>query len=251
MLKAALRVAILSALLPLGGCLPGLKPDAAALGAAVASPVEVPECASCHKYPLTDINHQFHLRSLSVRTNMLVNFKLERPSGQIVCMDCHFGSIAHKPYSWYDTIWGRNGEPVNPEERRPTDSILFISPAIPGDLPIPAGYNPVSLTADAVEAELDSAARMGKVLSWLTALNHMNGKIDVEFGPAFVDAADTALHLTAYKPEDLSCSSIACHSAPRKTYRWASASMNLTGCPTLQHNPAVDTSCRYSPKQEP
>jgi hypothetical protein len=77
----------------------------------------------------------------------------------------------------------------------------------------------------------------------------MDGVVDVEFSPNAV--LDPSVVRTAFRARDLSCSSIQCHNAPKKTYRWASPSVGLPGCPSLAHTPAADSSCGYEPGQEP
>ncbi|HKP95304.1 MAG TPA: hypothetical protein VJ385_06060 [Fibrobacteria bacterium] len=236
--------------LALMGC---LKPDQPALLATATAPRAAPDCAGCHAYPLHDVNHNYHLRSYNTREGIQGGgdgpFFTERPTGIIVCMDCHFGSIAHRNYSYTDTVWdsGLGG-------RLPTDTILRID-TIPGFLPLPSGKPTATVSAPEVDSLMVSAFRIGDVVRWLTAANHMNGIVDVEFNPNFVTnyANDTTISKSAYHPRDMSCSAIECHNAPKKTYRWASKSLGLIGCPTLdsEHSPAIDTSCRYSPKQEP
>jgi hypothetical protein len=249
-LRACIPLA-LAALAALEGCLSAVKPDGAELSMASTAPRTTPNCANCHQYPLHDVNHNFHLHTLATHASVMTGFPDERSTGDIVCMDCHFGSIAHRDYDWFDTIWGRNGVPIPKEVAKlPTDSILFISPAIPGFLPIPEGASQQSTTPDLVNRKLDSAAALGTIVEWLTASKHLNGKVDVEFSPNFMVGQDTSLLSTAYNPKDMSCSSISCHSEPRKTYRWASKELGLTGCPTLRHTADLDSSCRYSPTQE-
>jgi hypothetical protein len=230
----------------LSGCLESLKPDQPALTSISTAPRTVPDCASCHAYPLHDVNHSYHLNSLNTWEGVQAKFVYERKNGAILCMDCHFGSIAHRAYNWYDTIWGTEGDLRSTADKLPNDPIYRID-SIPGFLPLPAAGGPV--TSVRIDSLIMAATRIGTVAEWLTAGNHLNGTVDVEFSPNIV--LDTALSKKAYRPQDLSCSTIECHNAPKKTYRWASKSLGLTGCPSLEHTPQLDSSCGYSTKQEP
>ncbi len=245
-LKAASTLFLIAIMLC--GCLEGIKPDAAALTASSTAPRMGPDCASCHAYPLHDVNHTYHLQSFNTREGVQGKFIYERKNGAIVCMDCHFGSIAHRNYNWYDTLWGTEGDVRATRDKLPNDPIYRID-SIPGFLPLPYALERATATSDQVDSLLDAAAKIGAVVSWLTAGNHFNGSVDVEFSPNIV--LDTGLARTAYRARDLSCSAIECHNAPKKIYRWASKDKGLPGCPSLDHNPEVDSSCGYSPKQEP
>lgn len=232
----------------LAGCMVSLKPDVAVLQSVSPAATTGPDCASCHGYPLNDVMHNYHLRALNPRSGMQAIFPYERKNGIIVCMDCHFGSVAHRSYTWYDTLWGVDPDLRNSADRLPGDPIYRID-SIPGFLPLPAGLSGPPATSDRVNALMDSAADIGSVVSWLTSYRHMDGEIDIEFSPNIV--LDTSLSLKAYRPRDMSCSSIECHNAPKKTYRWASKGLGIAGCPTLEHTPALDSNCGYSTDQEP
>lgn len=232
----------------LAGCQPSLNSDAPALQARTSAPAAAPDCGSCHFYPLHDVNHNYHLNGLNPREAVQSLFVYERKNGIIVCMDCHFGSVAHRKYNWYDTLWGTEGDVRATADKLPNDPIYRID-TIPGFLPLPAGMRSEDATSDRVNAMMESAARIGSLVSWMTSRAHMNGQVDVEFSPNIV--LDTNLSKSAFRASDLSCSSIECHNAPKKTYRWASKAKGLNGCPTLEHFPELDTSCNYSPKQEP
>ncbi len=243
----------IAAIAVLSGCLVGclnLKPDEVELTSPSTSRVSlsIPDCAGCHSYPLNDVNHNFHLRSASTRESMESIFPYERKTGVMVCMDCHFGSMAHRGYTWYDTLWGTADDLRVTADKLPGDPIYRID-SIPGFLPMPAGVPEAEITAGKVDHLMDSAASIGAVVAWLTSLDHMNGVVDVEFSPNIV--LDTSLSKMAFQPRDLSCSAIECHNAPKKVYRWASHELRLPGCPTPIHTPELDSSCRYSPNQEP
>ncbi len=229
------------------GCLKPLQPDPAALNADSASPQPAPDCASCHAYPLHDVNHAYHLRALNPREAVATKFIYERKNGIIVCMDCHFGSLAHKRYAWYDTLWGTAGDVRTTPDKLPSDPIYRID-STPGYLPLPAVVG-AAATSEQVNAMLEQAFEIGKVVPWLTGSKHMNGKVDVEFSSSLVP--DSAQRLQAYHPQDISCSSVECHNAPKKKYRWASMNKALSGCPTAEHSPQLDSSCGYLPSQEP
>jgi hypothetical protein len=197
---------------------------------------------------LHDVNHNYHLHGLNPREAVQSIFTKERKNGIIVCMDCHFGSVAHRSYSWYDTLWGTDGDFRPSKDKLPNDPIFRID-STPGFLPLPAGINLAGINSNQVNAMMENADEIGSVVSWLTSTSHMNGQVDIEFSPNIV--LDSAFSKMAFRVKDLSCSSIECHNAPKKTYRWASKSLGLTGCPTSEHNPELDSSCKYSPRQEP
>jgi len=234
--------------LSLSGCIVNLKPDQAALTANAPATRTAPDCASCHAYPLHDVMHNYHLRALNPRSTMQEKFAKERKNGVIICMDCHFGSVAHRNYMWYDTLWGVDPDINDASSRLPDDPIYRID-STPGFLPLPLGLPGSQANSDRVNAMMDSAADIGSVVTWLTAQNHLNGIVDIAFSSSIV--LDTTRSRNAYRARDLSCSAIECHNAPKKTYRWASKSLGLTGCPTLEHTPVLDASCDYSPLQEP
>ncbi|MEO6096939.1 MAG: hypothetical protein ABIW76_15185 [Fibrobacteria bacterium] len=246
-------LALLLALLGLSvsGCIVNLKPDQAALTANASNAPATrssPDCASCHAYPLHDVMHNYHLRALNPRATMQEKFVKERKNGVIICMDCHFGSLAHRNYMWYDTLWGVDPDIHDKANRLPTDPIYRID-STPGFLPLTWELPGSEANSDRVMAMMDSAADIGSVITWLTAQNHLNGTVDVEFSSSMV--LDPARSRSAYRARDLSCSAIECHNAPKKTYRWASKNLGITGCPTLEHSPVLDASCDYSPLQEP
>jgi hypothetical protein len=216
-----------------------LQPDTPALTATSAARPSAPDCASCHAYPLHDVNHYYHLQGLNVLSHNLPEFKL---NGSITCMDCHFESVAHFSYPFPETTWvDKDGFPL-PFKQNPDDTILRITPHTRYH-PIPADLKGGELTGARVDTMINEAARIGEVVSWLTGKKHMNTLVDVSFPPNNLTSPPSPAQ--GYRVRDLSCSAIACHTAPEVSYRWASKARGISGCPTFA---GTDTSCGEQPE---
>src|SRR5262245_20286013 len=87
----------------LGGCDLASRwtPDAS-LSASGDKPPAVPDCASCHAYPLHDLHHGYHLLSPNANYTNLGHPQL---NGAMTCLDCHFQSIRHFAFDKPDSIW--------------------------------------------------------------------------------------------------------------------------------------------------
>lgn len=193
-----------------------------------------PKCASCHAYPLRDVNHVYHLMSTNTGSSVAGMMAL---NGSISCMDCHLGSIAHFKYLAAETTWvDKDGFP-SPVKVNPTDTVGKID--YHSRLrPRPIGFDTLAHSGAEVDSLIAKAKALGSVVEWVTAVNHFNGKVDVQFAPNSL--TDPALAATAYNPSEMSCSAIACHNNPEVRYRWPSQSRGIRGCPSLSGR---DTSC--------
>lgn len=223
----------------LGGCLKVLKPDVVGLTSAATTPASAPNCSGCHAYPLHDVNHYYHLLAINPMSLTAGEFKL---NGRITCMDCHFESVAHFTFPFPETTWVDKDGFELPFKANPGDTIARITPHTRYH-PVPADLQGGPLTGAQVDTLMSEAARIGAVVSWLTGRKHMNGLADVAFPPNNLKGPDTSTR--GYRPRDLSCSAIACHSAPEVSYRWASKIRGLGGCPTFA---GTDTSCGEKPE---
>lgn len=210
---------------------PKLAPDASLTAStASAAPPGGPDCASCHSYPLHDVNHNYHLMSANVNRNNLGQPELNNVT---TCLDCHYNSIRHFSYFHSDTSWtDAAGEDIM-QHTQPTDKIKAI---VTWQGFRPLGYGPADtargrfLAAD-IDSMIFQYARVGEMVQWRTGRMHDNGAVDVAFPPNDVTSPESLA--TAYKPKDLSCSAITCHNTRAATYRWMSPRLGLSNCPSL------------------
>jgi hypothetical protein len=216
---------------------PGLKADPAAILAQSQGPVTGPDCASCHAYPLQDVQHQYHLVAANVNRNNLGHPEL---NGLTTCMDCHFNSVRSFGYIHSDTTWmDSNGVEVEGHSS-PSDRVMKIE-NFPRWSPVPYAATKAA-DGEARAQEIDSLlfreARLGKLLAWMTARDHQDGRVQVTFSPNVLTRPDPGS--TAYRPADQSCSSVACHATHEARYRWKDPARGLGNCPSLDGN---DPSC--------
>lgn len=233
-MRAGRRAAGAAALSLFCACepLPKLSADAAALGATAPSmATAAPDCASCHAYPLHDVMHQYHLNADNVR----IHTQDSSLNNMVTCMDCHFRSIQSFSFAHPDTVWGdAQGNPVM--QRSPGDKVLEIH-AYRGWRPLPhlpADTAQGRFLAAKIDSLISQYARIGKHAQWRTGWAHENGSVEVAFAPNDVNPADSLA--AAYRPRDLSCSSIACHNSSSATYRFRDPIRGLPGCPSFGGN---------------
>lgn len=222
-------------MLALCGCksLPGIGVDPALASAQAAAPVPGPDCASCHAYPLHDVNHQYHLVASNVNRNNIGQPELNAVT---TCMDCHFNSVRRFGYVHTDTTWmDSNGVEL---ERRtsPSDRVMkTVSYPRWRPVPYPGGD---TARGEGYAREIDSLifrrARLGMVTEWMTDRAHFNGRVEIAFPPN--DVTRPGALATAYRPSDLSCSSVTCHTTREARYRWEDLSRGLSNCPSLDGN---------------
>jgi hypothetical protein len=178
-----------------------LGPDRSELTAVAATAQAGPDCATCHPYPIDDDRHRLHL--INVSSNPLVN------GPDVTCLDCHARSMAHRDTLLLDSIF--------------VDSIGNELPSL-----LYPYYdnlrNFALLRVDSVwqHRPVRSPVRAGDppaYQEYLTALAHMNGKVDVDLDEKLSDTARFQGQPASYNPEQKSCSAIACHSRDN-AYRW-------------------------------
>ena len=215
---------------------PRLSADSAALtGESPRAPVAA-DCSSCHQYPLHDVHHGYHLLSPNANHSNLGQDKL---NGAMTCLDCHFNSIRHFSFPFYDSIWvDADGNEyhvrIDPSYRLArVDTRTRFRPVFALRNPRPG-----ESLATFIDTLVLDAMKNGKIVQWLTDFAHNDGKVEVVFAPNNVTSPE--LLATAYRPADLSCSAIECHGRPEAVYRWPSAERGLSGCPSVEGN---DTSC--------
>jgi hypothetical protein len=154
-------------------------------------------------------------------------------NGITTCMDCHFNSIRHFSFVHSDTVWGDSAGNEIMQHTLPSDKILKIT-NYPGYRPLgnfAADTNQGRFLAEQVDSMIFQYARMGKMAQWRTGRMHDNGMVDVAFAPNDVTGPESLS--TAFKPKDLSCSSITCHNSREATYRWMSPGTGNSNCPSL------------------
>jgi hypothetical protein len=220
--------------------MPKLAPDTAALTASTPGAVPAaPDCASCHAYPLHDINHQYHLISANVNRN---NLTFPQLNNVTTCMDCHFNSIRSFTFPHSDTVWfDSNGIEVFQHTDKDTPHVTVWR----GWRPLP--QFPVDTArgrflAQDIDSLIFRYARQSKHVPWRTGRAHDNGVVDVAMAPNDVTSPDSLS--TAYKPRDFSCSAVACHNQPAATYRFMDPSRGLSNCPSLN---GADPTCNEFP----
>jgi hypothetical protein len=233
----SLPVFAAAALLAACDLIPKLSPDASLTAARGSEPMAAPDCNSCHRYPLHDVNHNYHLMAANVNRNNIGQPELNAVT---TCMDCHFNSIRHFGYVHADTTWvNLNGDTLV-ERTQPTDRVGGIT-RYPRWRPVPAGGADTS-RGEALATEIDSSifreALMGKMMEWMTGYAHNDGVVEVSFPPN--DVTSRAALSTAFRPKDLSCSSITCHTAREEGYRWMDPSKGYSNCPSLT---GLDSTC--------
>jgi hypothetical protein len=227
------------------GCdaVPGLSADPVLLASReTGNPPASPDCASCHTYPLHDVNHNYHLMSANVNRNNLGQPELNNVT---TCMDCHFNSIRHFAYVHSDTVWEDINGVELMEHTSPTDKVRSVA-NYPGYRPIPTTGSADTTRGRFLAAEIDSLifryARAGQMVHWRTGYAHDNGSVDVAFPPNDVTSPDSLN--AAYKPRDLSCSAITCHNTRSAVYRWMSPRTGFSNCPSLD---GFDPTCNEIP----
>lgn len=166
-----------------------------------------PDCASCHPYTLRDTNHVYHLFETdgSIRSH--------RP---ITCLHCHNRSIAGRDTTYQDTVY------ADPEGNE-FHSLDF--PGIPGI----RAYRLDRIEPLVRNRPVPMPSRPGLVpemTEWMTALAHMNGKVDVDFDASSNDTSRFRGEKASFDPQAMTCSAMACHPGPG-AYRWAVPSRNI------------------------
>lgn len=210
-----------------------LDTDPALATAKASTPSPGPDCASCHAYPLRDVNHQYHLVAANVNRNNLGQPEL---NGVTTCMDCHFNSVRRFGYVHSDTTW-MDADGVELLQRTsPTDRVMKID-SYPRWRPVPYPGGD-TLRGESLADDIDSLifrkSRLGEVVSWMTSHAHQNGRVEVAFPPNDVTRPEMAS--SAYRPADLSCSSVTCHTTREARYRWEDPSRGFSNCPSLDGN---------------
>jgi hypothetical protein len=198
---------------------------------------QAPNCAQCHAYPPKDILHQFHLTSYVVNRDGIANVAL---NGPVTCLDCHFKSVKHFSFAVSESTWVDTNGNEMPEPLDPSDELIvkvyrkFHPLPYPGTLP---GWSAAIDTVhrDSLAKVLDTLvmreARIGRIIQWMTSVAHMDGSRSVNFAPNNV--TDSSRLDSAFRPSELSCSSVACHNKSEVRYRWASPARGISGCPSL------------------
>jgi hypothetical protein len=216
-------------------------------GSTPAATIMGPKCNSCHTYPLHDVNHNYHLMSANVNRNNLGQPELNAVT---TCSDCHFNSIQHFTYLHHDTIWVNAAGDTISAHTLPTDLIGKID-SYSRWRPVPYLHVDTS-RGEALATEIDSLifrqARLGQMVEWITSAAHNNGVVDVAFTPNNVTKPQFLK--TAYRPQDLSCSTITCHNQRDPSYRFMSPRLGLSNCPSLDgHDPTCQGEIPVPAKQ--
>lgn len=189
----------------LWGC-SDLKMDSDELTSRTTAPQAGANCASCHAHPPGDINHTYHL--FMTDSNITSN----RP---ITCLHCHSKSIAGYPVTYLDSIFVDSSGNEFHSLNYPRDSgirlmrldrVEKLVKIRPRPLPARPGYKGPQ--------------------EWMTALAHMNGKVDIDFDSTSIDTAKFHGVKANYSVQNLTCSAVACH-PNHNAYRWPIPSKGL------------------------
>ncbi len=206
----ALATLLVAALIAIGMAACGdWKQDPKSLTAVSAAPRVGPDCAGCHAYVLNDSNHLFHL--FAADSNKAIN-------GAVTCLDCHATSIARREVVLADSIFvdptgGFWSALAYPKSATIRSYALARIDTVRQHRPVP---------------EPEVSGRKPAYREYVTALAHMNGKVDIVFDAHVTDTAKYSGAVPAYHPKEEPCSAIACHERVNP-YRWAAPSRGLTG----------------------
>lgn len=204
---------------------------------------KAPNCASCHDYPLHDVQHQYHLMASNPNAGMLHDQRPLTNNGRITCMDCHFESIAHTAAIMPETTYAERDDSTIVvygwvrAQNELVDPVLFSINPITRYHATPWTASTTPITHDSIDQMMEDSLDVGVVLSWVTSGKHLNGQLDVEFPPN--NLTNEKVAITGYNPVELSCSAIACHNSATEKYRWASPARHLKGCPTVDGNDSL------------
>ncbi|MDQ3001625.1 MAG: hypothetical protein M3Y08_10235 [Fibrobacterota bacterium] len=207
------RLAALGFCLCLGAC-GEWKMDSSELTARSSTPVMGPDCASCHGYPLKDLNHEYHLEKTAGNRDL---------NGKISCMDCHSQSIRFREVVLLDSVYEEaSGEQYrtlifpNPNDTSSDGNVirrllLLEVDTLPQHQPVPAPDRP---------------GAKPRFQEYITALAHMNEKVDVVFDSRNSMPGRFAGQQASYNPTQETCSAVACHPGD-KPYSFGSVSKGL------------------------
>jgi hypothetical protein len=194
------------------------KADTAVLTARSAAPMEGLDCAACHGYPLKDPNHDYHLFEAVGDRDL---------NGRITCLDCHSQSLRSAAVVLFDSLY----------ETPEGEKYGTVENPNPGDTTtVKGGPNFVIRSLPLVGIDtlrqnhpVAAPARSGAkpaFQEYLTALAHLNQKVDVVFDPRMSDTVRFPGERASYNPKQETCSAVACHPGD-KPYSFGSVAKNL------------------------
>jgi hypothetical protein len=207
------------AMLWLTGC-GEFKADTAVLTARSASPMEGLDCAACHGYPLKDLNHDYHLNDAVGNRDL---------NGKITCLDCHSQSLRSVALVLLDSVFEKpDGEQWKTLEN--PDPAARTTPSLPDTVTYHIRSLPLvdvdTLRQNHPVAAPGRAGAKPAFQEFLTALAHMNDKVDVVFDPRISDTARFKGEPASYNPKQETCSAVACHPG-EKPYSFGSVAKGL------------------------
>ncbi|MEO6096638.1 MAG: hypothetical protein ABIW76_13440 [Fibrobacteria bacterium] len=194
----------------------GWVEDPADLTARSAVQAAGPDCASCHGYPLKDLNHEYHLVEAVGNRDL---------NGAITCLDCHSQSVRAAAVvlidSLYETPEGEKYGTVDFPNANDTTKgkPSFVIRSLPlVDIDTLHQNHPVSLGVRPGPKPLFQ--------EYVTALAHMNRVVDVSFDSRNSDTIRFLGQKAAYNPAQETCSAVACHPG-NKPYSFGSVAKGL------------------------
>jgi hypothetical protein len=194
----------------------GWVEDPADLTARSTASAAGPDCASCHGYPLKDLNHDYHLFDAAGNRDL---------NGKITCLDCHSQSLRSAAVVLFDSLYETpEGEKygtvdfpnANDTTKGRPSFVIRSLPLVRIDTLLQ--NHPVPLDARPGSKPLFQ--------EYVTALAHMNRKVDVDFDSRNSDTARFLGQRAAYNPARETCSAVACHPGD-KPYSFGSVAKGL------------------------
>ncbi|HKP97317.1 MAG TPA: hypothetical protein VJ385_16335 [Fibrobacteria bacterium] len=190
------------------------KVDSSELSARTTGPAPGLDCASCHGYPLADVNHDYHLFRAGSNKDL---------NGEITCLDCHSLSLQSQSLTLFDSVyeapsgekWRTLGHP-NPGDTTSDGKVirslpLFAVDTLHQNRPIPMPPRPGAVP---------------RFQEYMTAVAHMNKKVDVHFDNRNSLPARFNGDSASFNPAMETCSAVACHPGD-KPYSWGSVAKGL------------------------
>jgi hypothetical protein len=194
----------------------GWVEDPEGLTARSAAPAAGPDCASCHRYPLEDRNHDYHLFEAGGNRDL---------NGKITCLDCHSQSVRSASVVLFDSLYETpEGEKYGTVEFPNANDTTKGKPSfVIRSLPLVRidtlfQNHPVALG--------DRPGAKPLFQEYVTALAHMNRQVDVSFDARNSDTVRFLGQKASYNPAQETCSAVACHPGD-KPYSFGSVAKGL------------------------
>jgi hypothetical protein len=193
------------------------KVDSAQLTSRTSVSAQTASCSNCHRYPLLDTNHTYHLFHTSPN---------KRFNGPITCLDCHSRSIQFVDVALADSFFTDPSGALQGQ----FSSLDFPTSDLEDSLAIIIRtWHLDSIVVRKQHRPIPASKHLGKVTEvteYITGLAHLNDSVDIVFDPKVSDTA--RFHEPAhFNPKQETCSAVACHPGD-KLYRFGAPSRGIT-----------------------